>query len=129
MTNEVYKHGNRLPMKKDWVEVLARSRWAMREAGFKYPRLRFYFYDTLHYADNMGEKRPIDGYCEFNDKSVTIRVVGSKPVTETILHELAHAILSPIENEDCDHHSPVFYTTLGCLTSQYDEEGGPYPDV
>jgi hypothetical protein len=83
---------------------------------------------AVTYTDVMGEIRPLDGYCDFNNTYTTIRIVGSKPVTETILHEVTHAVLEPIENSLADHHSPTFWTVLGQITQQYDEKGGPYPD-
>jgi hypothetical protein len=127
--------GQRVPQDAHLRSLKRRALWALTEAGYKPPRLRWLFVDRLAWRDDGEEEwEECHGaaYPRHGVWTLTIIPEGTDwNVARTCIHELCHAVLGQIEREytfvgdDKDRHDEVFVAMRRLVKRHYRSSRGP----
>lgn len=118
-----YTFGERLIPTDAWRRRAHRVVRAVQRCGFICPKINWKWTDSIRCIDGQGESFPLSGLMYANAKSVTIWIDLSRENTreDTMIHEVTHAVLEPIEPEDVtEEHHPVFDAMQGMISRAYD---------
>jgi hypothetical protein len=130
-----WKYGPKLPIPADVRDIIKRAKWAARMAGFSKNAIRGMRWEMRKRIYHGSEEQY--GTCGWLPKNrVMIRLSESAPMVGTVVHELAHAILWPIEGVRrpdgllMDPHSRTHEGLIAdILHFDRKRDLGPYQDV
>ncbi len=85
-------------------KVFTRVKWAVRQAGYKLPRMRWRWVERIYFQPDDGRGYRVYGLAWSTPKSGSLVMTRNTTLArfaDTILHELAHVLASGVE---ADHH-------------------------